>query len=274
MGVDGRRALEPLRCACSTRTSAARFIASGSPRGPQVITKLVDDGAGPHAKGAARRANGGRPRARAGSCAARGTKRSRPSFARRPRRPSPSTASGCRERTVSPPEALEVHRRGVPHRRDRQPRLPARRAPRARQGRPRRRVDLRHEGTGDPVGRVPRSPPSARARRAGRRGDRRVPRAPAAHGRARRGSGATRCSCAASCPRKTSSTSRRLADADLEPLARHLGALLGAAHRRGAKRLPRRPWNAEDRAGLLARAIALAGAHESMYLAYCDQVRR
>ncbi len=66
----------------------------------------------------------------------------------------------------------------------------------------------------------------------------------------------------------------RLADADLEPLARHLGALLGAAHRRGAKRLPRRPWNAEDRAGLLARAIALAGAHESMYLAYCDQVRR
>lgn len=61
---------------------------------------------------------------------------------------------------------------------------------------------------------------------------------------------------------------------DLEPLARHLGALLGAAHHRGARRLPRREWNAEDRAGLLARGIALAGAHESLYLAYCDQVRR
>jgi uncharacterized protein (DUF2252 family) len=61
---------------------------------------------------------------------------------------------------------------------------------------------------------------------------------------------------------------------DLEPLARHLGALLGAAHHRGARRLPRREWNAEDRHGLVARAIALAGAHESMYLAYCDQVRR
>jgi uncharacterized protein (DUF2252 family) len=67
---------------------------------------------------------------------------------------------------------------------------------------------------------------------------------------------------------------RRLASVDLEPLARHLGALLGAAHRRGAKRLPSRPWSASDRSGLLARAIALAGAHESMYLAYCDQVRR
>ncbi len=66
----------------------------------------------------------------------------------------------------------------------------------------------------------------------------------------------------------------RLSDADLEPLARHLGALLGAAHRRGAKRLPRRPWTDADRVSVLTRAIALAGAHEAMYLAYCDQVRR
>ncbi len=66
----------------------------------------------------------------------------------------------------------------------------------------------------------------------------------------------------------------RLADVDLDPLARHLGALLGAAHRRGAKRLARRPWNAEERAGIVARAITLAGAHESVYLAYCDKVRR
>jgi uncharacterized protein (DUF2252 family) len=66
----------------------------------------------------------------------------------------------------------------------------------------------------------------------------------------------------------------KLASEDLEPLARHLGALLGAGHRRGATRKPRRAWNADDRAGLLARAIALAGMHESMYLAYCDRVRK
>jgi uncharacterized protein (DUF2252 family) len=62
--------------------------------------------------------------------------------------------------------------------------------------------------------------------------------------------------------------------ADLVPLARHLGALLGAAHRKGVRRAPRRSWNDDDRAGLMARAIALAGAHEAMYLAYCDRVRR
>jgi len=65
-----------------------------------------------------------------------------------------------------------------------------------------------------------------------------------------------------------------LASVDLEPLARHLGALLGVAHRTGAKRAARRAWTAGDRAGLVARAIALAGMHEAMYLAYCDQVRR
>ncbi len=61
---------------------------------------------------------------------------------------------------------------------------------------------------------------------------------------------------------------------DLESLARHLGGLLGAAHRRGATRAPKKPWSAKDRAGLLARAIALAGVHEATYLAYCDLVRR
>jgi uncharacterized protein (DUF2252 family) len=60
---------------------------------------------------------------------------------------------------------------------------------------------------------------------------------------------------------------------DLEPLARHLGALLGAAHRRGARKLPRKPWSPKDRAILLAHAIGLAGAHEAMYLAYCALVR-
>ena len=66
----------------------------------------------------------------------------------------------------------------------------------------------------------------------------------------------------------------RLAAADLPPLARHLGALLGAAHRRGARRAPKKAWSDEDRANLLVRAIGLAGAHEAMYLAYCDLVRR
>jgi uncharacterized protein (DUF2252 family) len=66
----------------------------------------------------------------------------------------------------------------------------------------------------------------------------------------------------------------KLSSGDLEPLARHLGALLGAAHKRGATRPARRPWKREERALLLGRSIALAGMHEAIYLAYCDQVRR
>ncbi len=65
----------------------------------------------------------------------------------------------------------------------------------------------------------------------------------------------------------------KLQSSDLEPLARHLGSLLGAAHRRGVKRAPKQPWSARDRAIILAHAIALAGVHESMYLAYCALVR-
>ncbi|MDP9150827.1 MAG: DUF2252 domain-containing protein [Myxococcota bacterium] len=60
---------------------------------------------------------------------------------------------------------------------------------------------------------------------------------------------------------------------DIEPLARHLGSLLGAAHRRGASRLPKKEWSLADCAGLRARAIALAGIHEATYLAFCDLVR-
>jgi uncharacterized protein (DUF2252 family) len=65
----------------------------------------------------------------------------------------------------------------------------------------------------------------------------------------------------------------RLKSDDLESLARHLGTLLGAAHRRGAQRSPKKPWSARERALLLAHAIALAGVHEAMYLAYCALVR-
>jgi uncharacterized protein (DUF2252 family) len=66
----------------------------------------------------------------------------------------------------------------------------------------------------------------------------------------------------------------KLQASDMKPLARHLGALLGAAHRRGAKRIPKKPWRDGDRARLLERAIAFAGMHEAMYLAYCQLVRR
>ena len=65
----------------------------------------------------------------------------------------------------------------------------------------------------------------------------------------------------------------RVRTEDLEPLARHFGALLGAVHRRGATRKPKRPWSREERAGLVHRAVALAGAHEATYLAYCDLTR-
>jgi uncharacterized protein (DUF2252 family) len=65
-----------------------------------------------------------------------------------------------------------------------------------------------------------------------------------------------------------------LRESDLEPLARHLGSLLGAAHRRGAKRPPPKPWNDAQRSQLLRSAISLAGIHEAMYLAYCELVRR
>jgi hypothetical protein len=61
---------------------------------------------------------------------------------------------------------------------------------------------------------------------------------------------------------------------ELEPLVRHLGALLGAAHRRGAARPPESAWSAKDADRLLRGAVALAGLHEATYLAYCKLVRR
>jgi uncharacterized protein (DUF2252 family) len=60
---------------------------------------------------------------------------------------------------------------------------------------------------------------------------------------------------------------------DLEPLARHFGALLGEAHRRGATHVPKKPWSAREQAIVLAHAIDLAGVHQSVYLAHCALVR-
>jgi len=65
----------------------------------------------------------------------------------------------------------------------------------------------------------------------------------------------------------------KLGAEDLDPLARHLGALLGAAHRRGAQRMPKQAWSPRDRAVILSHAIALAALHEATYLAYCGLVR-
>jgi uncharacterized protein (DUF2252 family) len=64
-----------------------------------------------------------------------------------------------------------------------------------------------------------------------------------------------------------------LRDADLDPLATYLGALVGRAHARGATKAPPRPWTEEERDGIVDRAIAIAGIHEAVYLAFCKLTR-
>jgi uncharacterized protein (DUF2252 family) len=49
----------------------------------------------------------------------------------------------------------------------------------------------------------------------------------------------------------------------------YLGALLGRAHRRGALKIPSKPWSDRDQRELLDRAIVIAGVHEASYLAQC-----
>jgi uncharacterized protein (DUF2252 family) len=61
----------------------------------------------------------------------------------------------------------------------------------------------------------------------------------------------------------------RLAASDLEPLSAYLGALLGRAHARGRKSPPAAPWSSADRAGLLERAVLLAGVHSATHQSYC-----
>ena len=62
---------------------------------------------------------------------------------------------------------------------------------------------------------------------------------------------------------------RQLQKTDLEPLARFLGALLGAAHARGTGAPPKSKWSVSDQADLVERALAMAGLHEAIYLAFC-----
>jgi uncharacterized protein (DUF2252 family) len=65
----------------------------------------------------------------------------------------------------------------------------------------------------------------------------------------------------------------RLAPDELEPLAAHLGALLGRAHRRGATVPIAAAWGPAEREALVAQGIALAGIHEGAYLALCNRER-
>ena len=62
-----------------------------------------------------------------------------------------------------------------------------------------------------------------------------------------------------------------LRERDLPGLAGYLGALLGAAHARGATRTA--TWSDSDLGHLRANAIRMAGLHEATYLALCDRAR-
>jgi uncharacterized protein (DUF2252 family) len=56
---------------------------------------------------------------------------------------------------------------------------------------------------------------------------------------------------------------------DLGPLAEYLGAILGRAHRRAARRPLGRPWSRVAKRGIVHRAITIAGLHEAVYLSVC-----
>jgi uncharacterized protein (DUF2252 family) len=65
----------------------------------------------------------------------------------------------------------------------------------------------------------------------------------------------------------------RIEAKDLAALAEYLGALLGRAHLRGATKTANKPWSKLEQAGLIERAIAIAGVHEAAYLASCKLAR-
>lgn len=67
---------------------------------------------------------------------------------------------------------------------------------------------------------------------------------------------------------------RQLRSVDLPALATYLGALLGAAHARGATKRSKTRWSKSDREAIRTHAITLAGLHEAVYLALCDRMRR
>jgi len=61
----------------------------------------------------------------------------------------------------------------------------------------------------------------------------------------------------------------RVSADELPGLAGFLGARLGSAHRRGARRAPSSAWTRAEQAELTDRAIVIAGLHEAAYLALC-----
>ncbi len=66
----------------------------------------------------------------------------------------------------------------------------------------------------------------------------------------------------------------QLRDADLDPLASYLGALVGAAHARAAGEGKRAAaWSESEQEQMIDRAIAVAGFHEAVYLSLCRLVR-
>jgi uncharacterized protein (DUF2252 family) len=66
---------------------------------------------------------------------------------------------------------------------------------------------------------------------------------------------------------------RHLRATDLPALADYLGALVGAAHVRGATAPPSKRWTTGDCDALRSQAITLAGIHEALYIALCDRMR-
>ena len=61
----------------------------------------------------------------------------------------------------------------------------------------------------------------------------------------------------------------RIPPAELGVIAAYLGSVLGRAHRRGARKIPTKPWTRQEQNALLDRAVAMAGIHEAAYLAMC-----
>jgi hypothetical protein len=64
----------------------------------------------------------------------------------------------------------------------------------------------------------------------------------------------------------------RLDHQQLPALARYLGALIGAAHRRGVT-IPGKVWKQDEVKRLVEKTVALAGLHEATYLAFCSLTR-
>jgi len=62
-----------------------------------------------------------------------------------------------------------------------------------------------------------------------------------------------------------------LAAPELLAVVRYLGAVLGRVHRRGASTRRAPAWSRADRAHVVANAVRMAGLHEAIFLALCEQ---